>query len=186
MFAHARTLSLAGRSGLASPDFRSENGPVEIAPPNPGAEIILTLRPSSSCRSSVHAASRRGRPVRRWMGLTTCDLGETNAANPAGSIGTLTAIAQVCQRGEPIAAGARQGALFRACELGTGWKTRLAVKLIRCGSPCTNPTSRKTPAQFCAYARAWASKRTLSGRQAFQPPIAPFAARAWTISMRSR
>ena len=43
-----------------------------------------------------------------------------------------------------------------------------------CASPSTSPTSRRIPEPYCGCARAWGSRRTLSSRPDFRPPIALF------------
>ena len=56
----------------------------------------------------------------------------------------------------------------------------------QCASLCTSPTSRRIPAPFCGSALASGSRRISSHLPGSRPPIAPFAAPEWTISIPLR
>ena len=131
---------------------------------------------------AVHAASRPGRPVRRWLAWPHAIWGRSIRPIQRVFIGTLPAIEQVCKRSEPNPAATRPKWPFS--RLGAVRTAGSQPKLILCGSPFTSPISRKTPELFCGYAHASASRHILSGRRAFQSRIAPSAVPEWIISMR--
>jgi hypothetical protein len=161
----------------------AKSGRWKLRRQTPVRRLSSPFVPRRLAAHAVHAASRPRRARRRWLAWPHAIWGRSIRPIRRGSIGTLTAIAQVCQRGEPNAAAARP---IRPVGAAAQPRSELANELSPCGSPFTSPTSRKTPEQSCAYARASESKPTSLNRLASRQPIAPSAAPAWITSMRLR
>jgi hypothetical protein len=165
----------------------AKSGRWKLRRQTPVRRLSSPFVPRRLAAHAVHAASRPERARAAVVGLAACNLGEINAANPARFYWhPYRDSASVPTRCAKRHGRRANSSVFARSESGNGKRAGLTDELIPCGSPFTSPTSRKTPEQFCAYARASALKPTLSNRRVFPRPIVPSAVPAWTTSMRSR